>query len=76
MIYKIRLLKLLMTYKYSLFILHIQCIFIYKIARFFLTYLYINLLLNKKIKQKILLTLNKLIKKLIIFNETYNKMIK
>src|SRR5271155_458465 len=65
-----------MACRCPLLVLHVRCILTYKIARFLLARLYVDSLLDKRTKQKVLSTLVKLTKGSAALGEAYGEAIK
>src|SRR5215469_3550172 len=66
------LLKLLMACKWKLLVLCTRSIFAYRIVRFLLARLHVDSLLDKRNKQKVLSTLNKLLKGSAALDKAYS----
>jgi hypothetical protein len=76
MLYRIGLLRLLTACEYSRLGLNTRYSIAYKITRFLLARLYIELLCDKRRKREVLSTLNQLSRGLLALDDAYNKAIK
>jgi len=65
-----------MACRCPLLVMHVRCILTYKIARFLLARLHVDSLLDKRTKQKVLSTLDKLSKGSAKLDEAYSEAIK